>query len=92
MTIFVLVATHLGGCYAYHEIDVTDDCISDCEMIVETCNPDQISFFSLGECQASCLDGSNQSVLFPDCADCFIEEASCRGELILEFCHIECGL
>lgn len=92
MMIFVLVASSLGGCYAYHEIDATEDCINDCEMIAEQCTSNEVVSFSLEGCQMGCIADSTQSVLFPDCAECFVEQAQCRETYLLEFCHIECGL
>lgn len=91
-TVFILLATSLVGCYASHELEAVDECIDECEMVANRCNFDETSFFVLGECIERCEETSSSVVLFPDCADCFVEQARCDEHLILEFCAPKCGL
>ncbi len=88
---FLVIALSVTGCYATHS-RLVDDCLDDCQLVADSCSTMVASGeFLVEECSRSCESPESRSVLFPDCAECFITSAQCEPRYIQEFCLMECG-
>ena len=90
----LLAGLWTGGCYQAHSPHVaSEECIRDCEFVSGRCGlPVAEEDFRLVDCQTSCEDSeNNRNLMFPDCAECFVTEAQCRVDYVVEFCRVQCG-
>lgn len=64
-----------------------DRCLSDCQRVGDTCNPDGASnSFSTSACQDICQEPNSRLILFPECVTCFSDEVSCDIGQFFDYC------